>query len=639
MIIFSLYYYITQIICRILYRTHLFMNNYNQFFDSRKHKILYSIFKKQSQKENKDFFTYIYNPSISLFQQHCKLFNYYQKLYLQENPMRILRKKYTIQQQRQKLYKQLIDSLDAQTNELQNQRASSFNQTFGSQRSHSMEQLQNSLHTSISKYGKNANIKKTQNSVAFDVILDEPSKQTIDKAKKHFEDLYDKLYTETREKERNTIQQHIYNDYELTRDIEEKLKKTREFLANVDKKQQKLLETLQEKQKHDENTNQRIQNRIRNRMKDIKKHKETKRYSLIHETASSTLPYQPRQMTMDTTPSILENIKRRKVHINETIQSLDDLLRMIETYPLDFEIEYNINMGALHRIEKPLRRLKSMIGMKTLKISIVDQILYFMQGLHKNIQSSVQDGDFMHTCIYGSAGTGKTEIAEIMGDIFSRLGVLQTGKFKKVSRSDLVAGYLGQTAIKTKQVIQDAIGGVLFIDEAYALGNNEKRDSFAKECIDTLCEALSNHKHELMVIIAGYEEDLKKCFFAYNQGLDSRFTWRFKTDDYTPKEIRQIFIKKVYDIGWSFENIVEDIPLSWFETNKGYFKFYGRDMETLLSKVKIAHSRRVFCLDETHKRKINKDDLEQGFTMYLDNEEVKSRKHGDLPEFIRSIYQ
>ena len=72
----------------------------------------------------------------------------------------------------------------------------------------------------------------------------------------------------------------------------------------------------------------------------------------------------------------------------------------------------------------------------------------------------------------------------------------------------------------------------MFIDEAYALGNREKRDSFAKECIDTLCEGLSDHKDKLMVIIAGYEEDLDKCFFAYNQGLNSRFPWRFKTDDY-----------------------------------------------------------------------------------------------------------
>ena len=109
---------------------------------------------------------------------------------------------------------------------------------------------------------------------------------------------------------------------------------------------------------------------------------------------------------------------------------------------------------------------------------------------------------------------------------------MEKGTFKKVTRSDLVAGYLGQTAIKTTDVIKECLGGVLFIDEAYALGNPEKRDIFSKECIDTICEALSNYKDNLMVIIAGYETDLNECFFNYNQGLNSRFTWRFKTDDY-----------------------------------------------------------------------------------------------------------
>ena len=116
---------------------------------------------------------------------------------------------------------------------------------------------------------------------------------------------------------------------------------------------------------------------------------------------------------------------------------------------------------------------------------------------------------------------------KIIGKIFSKLGILSKKYFKKVTRADLIAGYLGQTAIKTRDVINEAKGGVLFIDEAYALGNPEKRDSFAKECIDTLCEGLSDNKDNLMVIIAGYEKELKDCFFSYNQGLDSRFNWRF----------------------------------------------------------------------------------------------------------------
>ena len=242
-----------------------------------------------------------------------------------------------------------------------------------------------------------------------------------------------------------------------------------------------------------------------------------------------------------------------------------------------------------------------------------------MQNLHQN---NNQSNDFMHTVIYGPPGTGKTEIANIMGQIFSKLGVLKNNVFKKATRTELIAGYLGQTAIKTKELVKSCLGGCLFIDEAYALGNREKRDSFAKECIDTLCEALSFHKNDLMVIIAGYEKDLKDCFFAYNSGLESRFTWRFNTDDYNASELNLIFQKKIKDIGWSHENIDD----TWFEKNMDYFKYYGRDMETLLAKTKIAHSRRVFCLPIEEKKKLNKEDLDKGFEMFLCNDEVKKRK-------------
>jgi SpoVK/Ycf46/Vps4 family AAA+-type ATPase len=305
------------------------------------------------------------------------------------------------------------------------------------------------------------------------------------------------------------------------------------------------------------------------------------------------------------------------ITIEEEINNIGDLLRIIDTYKYDPSIKYNINMKALHKIKEPLTELNNMVGLADLKTNIIDQILYFAQDLHKGT------GDFMHTVIYGPPGTGKTEAAKIIGKIFSELGVLKKGTFKKVTRSDLIAGYLGQTALKTQDVIKESLGGVLFIDEAYALGNSEKRDSFAKECIDTLCEALSDNKDNLMVIIAGYEKELKECFFSFNQGLDSRFTWRFKTDDYTAEDLHNIFIKKVKDIGWQLDGKVET---SWFKKNKDYFKFYGRDVEALLSKCKIAHSKRVFCLSETEKKKLSLKDLEKGLKIYLKNDDVKSRK-------------
>jgi SpoVK/Ycf46/Vps4 family AAA+-type ATPase len=327
---------------------------------------------------------------------------------------------------------------------------------------------------------------------------------------------------------------------------------------------------------------------------------------------------------------------KETISIETEINNISDILKLIETYKIDPSIKYNINMKALHHIKEPLIELNNMIGMKDLKHNIVDQILYFTQELHK---SNNLNGDFMHTVIYGPPGTGKTEIAKIIGKIYSKIGILNKGTFKKVTRSDLVAGYLGQTALKTRDVIKEALGGVLFIDEAYALGNTEKRDSFSKECIDTLCEALSDNKDNLMVIIAGYENELKDCFFNYNQGLDSRFTWRFKTDEYTGEDLHNIFLKKVNEIGWTVHED-SNITSDWFTKNKEYFRFYGRDIETVLAKTKISHSRRVFCKSIEEKKKITLKDLEKGFELYLKNDDVKSRKEAEIlkKQIYSSLY-
>jgi hypothetical protein len=326
----------------------------------------------------------------------------------------------------------------------------------------------------------------------------------------------------------------------------------------------------------------------------------------------------------------------KKVNIDSEINNINDLLKIVETYPNDKNIEYNINIDALHKIKIPLNELQNMIGMKDLKENIVDQIIFYIQNLH-TLKSDIKGNDFMHTVIYGPPGTGKTEIAKIIGSIFSKMGVLSKGSFKKVTRADLIAGYLGQTALKTRDVVNEALGGVLFIDEAYALGNEEKRDSFSKECIDTLCESLSDHKDNLMVIIAGYETDLNNCFFNYNQGLNSRFTWRFKIDEYTGDDLYKIFLKKVKDSGWS---LAEDskINTKWFEKNKGHFKFYGRDIETLFAKTKIAHSRRVFCLDQSVKKFLILKDLDKGLETYLKNEDSKNKERDRNKSIINSMY-
>ena len=138
-----------------------------------------------------------------------------------------------------------------------------------------------------------------------------------------------------------------------------------------------------------------------------------------------------------------------------------------------------------------------------------------------------------------------------------------------------------------------------------------------------------------MVIIAGYEKELNECFFSYNEGLNSRFIWRFKVDDYVAEDLRNIFVKKARDFGWLVE---EELKVEWFEKNMKYFKYYGRDMETLFTKTKIAHSRRVFCKPDEMKKKIIMKDLENGFELFIKNEEVKNRVNDNGLKVLQNMY-
>jgi SpoVK/Ycf46/Vps4 family AAA+-type ATPase len=313
---------------------------------------------------------------------------------------------------------------------------------------------------------------------------------------------------------------------------------------------------------------------------------------------------------------------KQQIHIDVEIINIDSILHIIDTYEYNPDIEYNIDLKLLHNIHSELVEINNMVGINTFKESIINQLLYFMQELHIN-----KEHDFKHMVIYGAPGTGKTQIAKLIGTMFSKLGILKNNIFRKVTRTDLIAGYLGQTAIKTNKVIQECLGGCLFIDEVYSLGSGDLgNNSFSKECIDTLCEALSNHKEELMVIVAGYKDDVNECFFKANQGLDSRFIWRFELDGYSPKELMRIFILKVENNGW--EILVGNKLENWFVLNKDTFKHYGRDMELLFSYTKISHGRRIYGKDVNLRKKISMEDLENGFKVF---QKHNSKKKEEIP--------
>ena len=312
------------------------------------------------------------------------------------------------------------------------------------------------------------------------------------------------------------------------------------------------------------------------------------------------------------------NNYKELVIIDKEINCLLDLIELGKQY--DLNKRYNVDLKILSKLVDPLTELNNMIGMETVKQDIVDHILFRIQKLDDSHQ------DMMHTVIQGPPGVGKTEVAKIIGKIYLAMGILKNDNFIKANRSDLIVGYLGQTAKATQKIIDSAIGGILFIDEVYSLGNSEKRDSFSKECIDTINENLTEKKTDFICIIAGYKDEIDSCFFAYNSGLERRFPVRFTIDVYKPEEIYLIFKKKVYDIGWTLD---DTIGTKFFEEHFDFFKFFGGDMEILFSRCKRAHSRRVFASKETNIKVINLIDLKRGFESFKNHRQIKDKKKND----------
>ena len=186
-----------------------------------------------------------------------------------------------------------------------------------------------------------------------------------------------------------------------------------------------------------------------------------------------------------------------------------------------------------------LAELDGYIGLQTVKEEVHN--LINMASVYQQLrQHDLPTTDMsLHLVFTGNPGTGKTMMARMMARIYRSLDILSRGQLVEVDRSGLVAGYVGQTAIKTQKVIEKAMGGVLFIDEAYALNGRSEND-FGQEAIDTILKAMEDHRDDLVVIVAGYT-DLMDRFIHSNPGLESRFNRFLLFDDYTTDEMVDIF--------------------------------------------------------------------------------------------------
>ena len=238
--------------------------------------------------------------------------------------------------------------------------------------------------------------------------------------------------------------------------------------------------------------------------------------------------------------------------------------------------------------------------LSTLKIKKLEIGDYYGFVIDGNRRFMLKDGTITHN----------TTLATILGQIYSKLDILKGNIFKKVTRDDFVAGYVGQTALKTKALLKSCVNGVLFIDEVYSFGAKmNDYDSFSKEAVDTLNEFLSENKNNFCCIIAGYEEDVKKYFFNINKGLERRFQWVHRIESYNSKELSEILVKMVKKKEWDII-ITEKTLIKIIEDNIKLFNGLAGDMENLFNKSKLEHAKRVFGLDQRHKFVLLKEDIE-----------------------------
>ena len=257
------------------------------------------------------------------------------------------------------------------------------------------------------------------------------------------------------------------------------------------------------------------------------------------------------------------------------------------------------------KIEDLLAELDSYVGMDAIKAE-VRSLINMVQVYKLRREHDLPTTDMsLHMVFSGNPGTGKTTVARIMSRIYHSLDILSKGQLVEVDRSGLVAGYVGQTALKTQKAIEKAMGGVLFIDEAYAL-NGKSENDFGQEAIDTILKAMEDHRDDLVVIVAGYTE-LMDRFIHSNPGLESRFNRFLMFEDYTPEQMVAIFKmqckKGCYVLAQGTEELVRD-----FIAEESADDSFGnaRGVRNLFEHILVAQNNRLAKMEN-----VTRDDLMQ----------------------------
>jgi energy-coupling factor transporter ATP-binding protein EcfA2 len=308
-----------------------------------------------------------------------------------------------------------------------------------------------------------------------------------------------------------------------------------------------------------------------------------------------------------------DEIQTNGLKLFSELNNINDIINL-KNYPKKFDFVNNDKFKKLYNIIPALEELNKIIGMNNVKEKIFRSICYFLHDIKYSYN------EMNHVMIMGPPGVGKTTIAKIIGNIYLRLGFLENDKFITASRSDLIAKYLGQTADKTQKVIDSALGGVLFIDEVYSLGSKEGRDSFAKECIDTINLNMSRTDCPWLLIVGGYKEEIEDHFLSVNKGLERRFTVKLEINGYDEKELFEILTSFIREEDWKMDD--NAITISDIKEHKEKFKYFGGDMRKLFQLAKenycVRSMKSSLTLDGLNK-KLSRNDFQKSIEHFISN--------------------
>lgn len=260
----------------------------------------------------------------------------------------------------------------------------------------------------------------------------------------------------------------------------------------------------------------------------------------------------------------------------------------------------------IYKKESVDESLKNVIGLENVKKKLKEFEKYMLFQVKAKASGINLTNINMHMVFTGNPGTGKTTIARIMAKMLYDLGIINENKLVEVERKDLIARYIGQTAPKTAEVIEKAMGGVLFIDEAYSLVQTKgATNDFGAEAVATLIKAMEDHKGEIVIIFAGYKDEMK-TFIDSNSGIASRIGYTFDFSDYTNEELLEMYIMKMKNMGFEFAENFDGILLgifSYFSKRKNFGN--GRFVDKLVQETIIKHAK---C-DTKNIKCINKKDI------------------------------